>query len=213
MAHIVLVHGMLATKRSWNTLPKHLKSAGHTVTNLTLPGHANPFEYLSTDMEEYVDDVAEALANAGGAHLVGHSMGGFVISRTAAAHANLVHGLVYVAAMLPNDGDTIKGLATRTGTSLRDIREEFSRAGVSAIGALGMQPFGPMDDPMIDAATIAELPRHYVRCSEDRIIPPRVQDEMLANWVGTTTTDLTTGHLPQYTRPNELAAAVLSVIG
>lgn len=34
MANIILVHGMLATKRSWNDLPKRLKNAGHSVRNL-----------------------------------------------------------------------------------------------------------------------------------------------------------------------------------
>ncbi|MEM8690049.1 MAG: alpha/beta hydrolase [Pseudomonadota bacterium] len=211
MAQIVLVHGMLANQRSWNEIPAKLKTAGHVVTNITLPGHANLLEYLSTQLSDYVDEVVDSLPSSGPAVLIGHSMGGFVISQTAASHPKRVSQLIYVTAMMPSPKDTIAGLSHQAGTSLNAIRAEFKAAKVDP-RALGYQPPGPADDAFVDENGMASVARHYIRCTADKILPPGFQDQMIGNWPGTTTADIATGHLPQYTASDDLADRILEAL-
>ena len=199
MANIILVHGMLATQRSWNDLPGRLKKSGHNVTNVTLPGHANMAEYFSTQLSDYVTEVVDAMPTAATSVLIGHSMGGFVISQTASVHPARISSLVYVSAMMPSEGDTITSLSARAGTTFKAIKAEFEEAKVGP-EAFGLQPPGPLDDPFVDEKGMATIPRHYIRCTSDTIIPPAFQDEMIDRWKGTTTVDIATGHLPQYTK-------------
>ncbi|MEM6410167.1 MAG: alpha/beta fold hydrolase [Pseudomonadota bacterium] len=203
MSAIVLVHGMAATARSWADLPGRLKAAGHVVSNVTLPGHASLLEYLSADLDAYVTEVIEAIPSSDAAVLIGHSMGGFVISQTAAWYPKRVAGLIYVAAMMPSQDDTISGLSVSFGTGFKAIRDEFKNAGAD-LGALGLQPLGPLDDPFDDKNNMSSVPRHYIQCYSDTIIPFASQASMISAWPGTTMTTIKTGHLPQYTEPDEL---------
>ncbi|WP_372575184.1 alpha/beta fold hydrolase [Ruegeria jejuensis] len=211
MARVVLVHGMAATKRSWSDLPRRLKAGGHDVANITLPGHGSFFEYWTTDLSDYVDEVAEALLSTEKSVLIGHSMGGFVISQTAAQHVAQISGLIYVAAMMPRPGDTIKDLSAVAGTDVTDLLDEFTQAGVGA-DVLVPQPLRPLNAPFEDTQGISSVPRHYVHCSEDRIIPPALQSSMTSAWPGTTLVNISTGHLPQYTEPDLLEREILAVL-
>lgn len=211
MARIVLVHGMCATKRSWNDLPARLRVAGHDVTNVTLPGHGNLLEFWTTDLSDYVDEVIEAMSPAEKSVLVGHSMGGFVISQAAAKNIDEVASLVYVAAMMPKPGDTIKDISAKTGTDAADIVTEFVNAG-AGFETLVPQPMRPLRAPFTDTQGIASVPRHYIRCTEDRIIPPSLQDAMMSEWPGTTSVDIATGHLPQYSEPDALEREIRAVL-
>lgn len=211
MSNIILVHGMSATGLSWGTIPKILTDSGHSVSNVTLPGHGNVFEYLSTELKDYVSAVADHITKDEPYTLIGHSMGGFVISQTAAEHKLKINRLVYLAAMMPSEGDTIARLAAQSGTTYKKIKKEFDEANVGP-GALGLQPLGPLDDPFSGAGAISEIPRDYIRCSNDSIISPTFSDAMIANWTDTVLHDLNSGHLPQYTIPDELGSTLLSIV-
>ncbi len=98
---IVLVHGAFSAPSAWSEVTAGLDKDGYvTVTPaLTLTG-------VSAD----VATVRAALdAIPGPKILVGHSYGGFVVSQAAAGRAD-VTGLVYTAAFVPDEGETIAGL-------------------------------------------------------------------------------------------------------
>ena len=211
MANIVLVHGMAATGRSWNDLKERLENAGHVVSSITLPGHANPLEYLSTDLKTYVDAVMEYIPNSEAAVLIGHSMGGFVISQVASDHPDHVAKLIYVCAMLPQEGDTISGLSSQFGTGFKAIKEEFEKAGADPL-ALGLQPLGPLDDAFRRSAEMDEIPRHYILCKGDLIIPRTHQESMIEGWSGTETSEIDSGPLPQYSEPDVLESHILAAL-
>jgi pimeloyl-ACP methyl ester carboxylesterase len=96
--NIVLVHGFWADGSSWSKVIPIPKNAGHQVIAIQLPLHS-----LADD----VTTTKRAVEQLGGPTiLVGHSYGGFVI--TNAAHNNpSVTGLVYVAALAPDEGETL----------------------------------------------------------------------------------------------------------
>jgi pimeloyl-ACP methyl ester carboxylesterase len=98
---VVLVHGANADSASWNGVITRLADAGYTVV-----AQANPMRALESDAEYLAATVRNV---EGPVLLVGHSYGGAVISQ-AAPQAPNVSGLVFVAGIAPEAGETTVGL-------------------------------------------------------------------------------------------------------
>jgi pimeloyl-ACP methyl ester carboxylesterase len=100
MNNIVLVHGAWADGSGWHAVHDLLRACGYNVSVVQNP------------MTSFADDVAAAdrvlARQAGATLLVGHSYGGAVI--TAAGNAENVAGLVYVAAFVPDAGESVESL-------------------------------------------------------------------------------------------------------
>lgn len=94
---IVLVHGAVSDGSIWNKVIPILTDAGYSVIAAQLPLHS-----LGDD----VATVERAVGLIGGpAILVGHSYGGEVITNAGYNNSN-VTGLVYLAALAPDEGET-----------------------------------------------------------------------------------------------------------
>jgi pimeloyl-ACP methyl ester carboxylesterase len=100
---IVLVHGAFADASIWRRVYDHLARDGHTV--LAPP---NPLRGLPYDAS-YTRSVIDQLE--GPVVLVGHSYGGAVI--TVAGSSDKVAGLVYVAGVVPDEGESVNDLQGR----------------------------------------------------------------------------------------------------
>jgi pimeloyl-ACP methyl ester carboxylesterase len=100
---IVLVHGGYADSSCWNTVIAQLQGLGYTA----ICG-SNPLRGIPTDAP-YIGSLLDSIA--GPVVLVGHSMGGTVITNAAAGKAN-VKALVYIAAFVPDVGETQGALIT-----------------------------------------------------------------------------------------------------
>ena len=95
--NIVLVHGFWADGSSWSKVIPILRNAGHQVLGVQLPLHS---------VADDVATVKRALEQLGRPIiLVGHSYCGFVITNAAYNNPN-VTGLVYIAALAPDEGET-----------------------------------------------------------------------------------------------------------
>ena len=104
---IVFAHGLWADGSSFSKVIPVLQQEGHAVVSAQ-----NALNSLEGD----VDAVRGALGRVSGPSiLVGHSWGGFVI--TAAGTDERVAGLVYIAALGPDEGETPQGLASSAPTS------------------------------------------------------------------------------------------------
>jgi pimeloyl-ACP methyl ester carboxylesterase len=105
---VVLVHGAFADASSWRKVIPLLKKDGFTVTAVQIP------------LKSLADDVATTKrvidAQKEDVVLVGHSYGGAVITDAAAGNAK-VKALVYVAAFVPDEGETLGGLIERFSPS------------------------------------------------------------------------------------------------
>ena len=95
---VVLVHGAFADASSWNGVIERLQAKG---VNVTAP--ANPLRGIATD-SAYIAKVFEE--TPGPVVAVGHSYGGAVITNAAAKADNVV-GLVFVAAFAPDEGELL----------------------------------------------------------------------------------------------------------
>ncbi len=94
---IVLVHGGYADSSCWNGTIQALQGKGYT----TIAG-SNPLRGIPTDAP-YIGSLLDSIS--GPVVLVAHSMGGTVITNAAAGKSN-VKALVYIAAFVPDVGET-----------------------------------------------------------------------------------------------------------
>ncbi|MFF3988899.1 alpha/beta hydrolase [Streptomyces sp. NPDC001797] len=94
---IVLVHGGYADSSCWNATIGELQAKGYT----TVCG-SNPLRGIPTDAP-YIASLLDSIS--GPVVLVAHSMGGTVITNAAAGKSN-VKALVYIAAFVPDVGET-----------------------------------------------------------------------------------------------------------
>jgi pimeloyl-ACP methyl ester carboxylesterase len=96
VSNVVLVHGAFADGSGWRGVYDNLTSRGHRVTIVQIP---------LTSLEDDVAATTRVLDQQDGPTiLVGHSWGGTVI--TEAGTHEKVAGLVYVAALVPDAGET-----------------------------------------------------------------------------------------------------------
>jgi len=243
MARIVLVHGAFGRAACWDRVTPGLRSAGHDVEAIDLPGQGDdptPVEELSLD--RYAERVCEVLAGGPPAVLVGHSMGGMVITQAAARRPSLVARLVYVAAFLPWDGMSLidmTQLSEAAGDSVQanlvvegdppvatmppeTVREALchcadDEAAAWAASVRGSQPVVPFTNPAAlggpGADAFAALPRAYVMCLQDRAIKPALQRRMLETAGCEPVIEIDTDHSVWASRPDELAAALNRIAG
>ena len=118
---IVLVHGAWADASNWSTVISQLQGRGFTVY-----APPNPLRGLPQDSAHVHQFLTQNAALQGQPIvLVGHSYGGAVITN-AAVGAPQVKALVYVDAFIPDEGDTIGGLASaEPGSCLGNPAEVF----------------------------------------------------------------------------------------
>jgi pimeloyl-ACP methyl ester carboxylesterase len=110
--NVVLVHGAFADGSGWRPVVDILGKDGYTVTVVQEP------------LTSLADDVAATKRvldlQQGPTLLVGHSYGGVVI--TEAGNAPNVVGLVYIAAFIPDQGESAVGLLSQAAPANNDMR-------------------------------------------------------------------------------------------
>jgi pimeloyl-ACP methyl ester carboxylesterase len=237
MSAYVFVHGSWHGAWCWEKIAPSLERAGHVVRAPDLPGHGDDKTPLAEiTSESYVGRVANVLESlAEPAILVGHSMGGMVISQVAERRPDKVRTLAYVAGFLLRDGQSVLDAAqTDTDSALMPSLEWASdglSASVPAAAAriafygkcsapdamaaaarLCAEPAAPVITPIrVTGARFGQIHRVYVECSEDRAVSPSLQRTMHAATPCARVVSLATDHSPFYSKPDELAAFLLSL--
>jgi pimeloyl-ACP methyl ester carboxylesterase len=146
---IVLVHGGFADASSWNGVIDRLQVAG-----LTTIAPANPLRGVVND-SAYVSSVVKTIE--GPVLLVGHSYGGLVITNVGSQVDNAI-GLVYVAAMAPDEGEAMLDVAADYPKTL--ILDALRPASVAASEA---EADFTIDPTQYRAAFAADLPAETTR--------------------------------------------------
>jgi pimeloyl-ACP methyl ester carboxylesterase len=101
---IVIVHGAFADASSWNEVIGRLQRQGYNVIAPT-----NPLRGVTSD-SAYIAGFLNQIE--GPILLVAHSYGGAVISNAAVKASNVV-GLVYVAALIPEEGERLADVQSK----------------------------------------------------------------------------------------------------
>jgi pimeloyl-ACP methyl ester carboxylesterase len=238
MARIVLVHGAFGRAACWDRVAPGLRAAGHTVEAVDLPGAGDdPTPVAEVTLDGYAARVCEALAAGPPAVLVGHSMGGMVITQAAARCPDRIERLVYVAAFVPWDGMSLIDM-TKLPEAAGDLIQasmivegDPPIARMSAEGARAAR-YGCCDDEQVAYALarnspqalapfthpvqleglghdeFAALPRAYVMCLQDMAIRPPLQRRMLEAAGCDPVIEVDTDHAIWASQPDELAAAL-----
>ncbi len=243
MARILLVHGAFGRAACWDRVAPGLRAAGHSVEAIDLPGAGeDPTPVAEVTLDRYAQKVCEALGDGPPAVLVGHSMGGMVITQAAARCPEHVDRLVYVAAFLPQDGQSlidITQLPEAAGDQVQAklvvegdppvatfppeaVREALCHCADDEQAAWsasirGGQPVAPFTHPVAlggpNADAFGALPRAYVMCLQDRAVKPALQRRMLAAAGCDPVIEIDTDHSIWASRPDELAAALNQLAG
>ncbi len=231
---IVLVHGAFENSQVWGRVIAKLEANGYKVVAIDLPGRpSNPMAPDKVSLDLYLDTVVKALnTTKGPAVVVGHSFGGIVISAAAEQAPENVKTLVYVAAYLPQDGDSLVSMAqkdadARIGPHLQIQKErgiasiEYSwRADLFANGApealrqaipdlILDEPLAPLATPVkVNSANFGKVDKVYIHTALDQVISPAFQAQMVSVTPVRAEYTLQTGHTPFLTNPNGLADAI-----
>jgi pimeloyl-ACP methyl ester carboxylesterase len=235
MARFLLVHGAFHGAWCWEPLVEELSGGrGHAVTTIDLPGHGDDETPVAeVTLDAYARRICDALAEEPEpVVLVGHSMGGVAITQAAARCPERIAKLVYVAAFLPNDGQSLVELTKLpegAGDMVQDnmvvegeppvarmpsaaAREAFygrcsPQRADRAVERLRPQPLAPFVTPVTLAGSEARRPpRAYVVATEDRAIPTALQRRFVKDNEDLEAVEIESDHSPFLSAPEELAA-------
>lgn len=226
----VIVHGAFQTAAAWTDVADRLRATGEEVIVVDLPGRPGDLvDPHGLTLEGYRDAVLAALGDRQAVTLVGHSFGGFTISAVAEAAPDKVRRLVYVAAYVPANGESLQTLsATDEGTKFTGenfvLAADYGSASVlprdrvlifandaddgtakAIADGLVAEPLPPMAAPvMLTESRFGTVAKAYVRTLRDHAVSPALQDRMIARAGITDVVDLDTGHAPAATAPDRL---------
>jgi pimeloyl-ACP methyl ester carboxylesterase len=230
VATFVLVHGAWHGAWCWDKVAPLLRAKGHTVVAPDLPGHGDdPTPRGEVTLESYGKRVADVVsAQREKPIVVGHSMGGMVISAAAEMVPDRIARLVYLAAFLPRDGESLgaieegndkktvplalvieEGSPTATVDPAKindlfyhDVGEEEAAA---AKAKLTPQPLAPFGTPLrLSPDRFGKVRRAYIVCTEDKAIVGDFQNHMIAKSGVETVKSLRASHSPFLSMPKEL---------
>ena len=223
MARFLLIHGASHGAWCWEKVLPLLAERGHEASAIDLPGHgADPTPPGRVRMADYVGAILSRLEPE--TILVGHSLGGIPITLAGAQAPDRVRALVYLCALVPRPGEAFVAFRREAiNPDLNDAQEVDREAGVTrairersgplfysdcnrddrawALDRLTPQPIAVMTEPAEFAWP--DVPRHYIRCTEDRVVFPDYQRDVSRDW--DSAFDMATGHSPFLSAPDELA--------
>jgi pimeloyl-ACP methyl ester carboxylesterase len=209
-ASIVFAHGLWADGSCYSKVIPALQADGHQVVSAQ-----NSLDTLEGD----VAAVTRALGRVSSpAVLVGHSYGGTVI--TAAGTDDRVAGLVYIAALAPDDGETSQSLQEQfpvtdifahieiadgriwmlpsgIGCFAGDLPEQEQRLVWAAQGVPAVDLF----NQKLDGTAWRTKPSWYIVANNDRTVQPDLE-RFVAKRMGAHTYDVDSSHVAMLSQPD-----------
>jgi pimeloyl-ACP methyl ester carboxylesterase len=228
---LILIAGFWLDASSWDEVIPDLERAGHRVRALTLPGlESRDADRSGVRLGDHVNAVVAAVDEADGqVVLVGHSGGGAVAHAAADARPDRVARVVYVDSVPLGPGGAINDqLPVVNGEIPLPDWSHFDEESLRDLDAERRQAFRDRAIPepaavASDAQVLAnerryDVPTTVIACEftsdEARELiaagDPFVAE--LGRMHHVDYIDLPTGHWPQFTRPAELAQAILTAL-
>lgn len=224
--NIVMVHGIWSDGSIWNKVIPILQDAGHRVIAAQL------------SLRSLGDDIAtvkRAIEQLGKPTiLVGHSYGGIVITNAGYNNPN-VTGLVYIAALAPDEDETSidlfeilpqpeNVLQMFTNNIITDSGG-FSYFNPDKFGEWFAQDVHPDEANILAAvqkptnesitteksgpAAWKQLPTWFQISENDLVIPPNIQ-RLYAERMNATTVSLNSSHMSPISQPEEIAGLIMN---
>lgn len=233
---IVLVHGAWSDATAWHAVTPLLQAQGREVIVVNLPGHGtDTTSFANITFQSYVDVVRKAIGNRKNVTLVGHSMAGLVISQVAEEIPGQIKELVYLAACLPQNGQSLLSLAqqdagSHVGKALQidkaagaaniakdAVVDIFAADAPAQVGEyiannIKPEPLAPLATPVtLTDAKFGSVKKVYIHTLNDHTISFPAQQYMVkANGKVSKTYSLASSHTPFISMPDKLAAILLT---
>ena len=217
--NVVLVHGAFADGSSWSKIIPLLQAKGLNVIAVQNP------------LTSFADDVAaakRAIAQMDGpVLLVGHSYAGMVISE--AGKDPKVAGLLYVAALVPEEGQNVSDVNAAMSTTGVEREFHLSPDGFLSLSSKAInesfaQDVSPDERKIIFATQVTwaasatrekvyspawkTKPSWVIVATKDGMINPDLE-RYKARLIKATTIELATGHVPMVSQPKKVANFII----
>jgi len=225
MARLILIHGSWHWSGCFHKLEPLLKAAGHDVVSVDNASHGDDQTAWDAidSMATYNARAIEALnASDEPAVLVGHSMGGATLSHLADIMPEKISKLIFISGFMTVPGKTANDyiLAHAENPDCAPLWavlspvNEWAGIKVDVNNPEQVKEAFYADCSDEDIAniyapqTVAAHDRHYIKCTKDRAIPLKSQEEMIAEIPGTKTYELESSHSPFYSQPDKVAGII-----
>lgn len=218
--NVVLVHGAFADGSSWARVIPLLQAKGYNVVAVQ-----NPLTSLEDDVaatKRALDLMEPPIL------LVAHSYGGMVI--TEAGNDPKVVGLVYVDALIPNDGQSVVDVIEPYPPSPGNTEFQQDASGFLTLSFKGIDSHFAQDlkaedrkilhatqTPWAAKATLTKIskaawknkPSWCIIGLNDETVPPALT-RAEAKMINATTLELDSSHVPMLSQPNKVAEFIIS---
>jgi pimeloyl-ACP methyl ester carboxylesterase len=232
----VLVHGGGHGGWCWQRVARRLRALGHEVHTPTLTGFGERHHLggADTPFDTFLADVANRLEfeDLRDVVLVGHSMGGVVVPRVAQLAADRIERVVWLAAVVCQDGETLLDAVPQTPATAAAVTIHadgtITQDNAKLIDAV-LSDGTPQDRAWVlerhrtyPPAALVEpgrltdflalgLPTAYVVALRDATIPPQLAESFAGRLPGARHATVDAGHDCMISRPREVADALLAV--
>lgn len=222
---IILVHGLFSNAGTyWKTILE-LKKLGFGIDQI------NAVDIPLTSIEDDVAVVKRAIESTpGDVILVGHSYGGVVISY-AGTDIHKVRGLVYIAAIVPDAGESLQDILAWEPAKAADAIKptnhgtlyipptEFKNAVCQDATADEAFTFATSQKPP-QASLVSERsatkpawknqPCYYAVSKDDRLVAPSTQYKLIERMPTNKVIEVLASHLSQNSHPDKIADLIFS---
>lgn len=224
----VLVHGAWMGAWCWNDVAAGLRAKGATVATVELPAHgADQTPLPEATLDAYAAKVRAAVeASATPVVLVGHSMGGVVVTAVAETSGAKIAKVVYLGAYMPKDGQSLTDLAmTDAGSHLGPVLQIDAELGVARIpmdkladifiadgtpSQVALLTSNYRDEPLAPFVTPVHttpagwgaVTKAYIFTKDDHALSYGLQQTMTAGVTMSATATIETSHAPFLSKPD-----------
>jgi len=217
--NIVLVHGAWADGSSWSAVIERLQAGGYHVTAPQFP------------MTALADDVArlrQVLDLQDGPTVVaGHSYGGRIMTALGADAPN-VAGLVYIAALGLDEGESLGALLSQGPVTpalahlftdkqgfgwlseddfVNHFAADVDPAKARVMFAVQQALAGSAFTDVMGVPAWKSLPSWYLVAADDQAIPPAAERQFAAR-MGATTIEVPSSHVAMVSHPDDVAQLI-----
>lgn len=232
---IVLIHGAWSDASSWDAVIPQLKKQGNEVITVNLTGHGQDnTSFAEITFQTYVDQVKSAIGSRKGVVLVGHSFAGLVISQVAEDIPGQIGELIYLAAALPHNGESLLSLAKQDpGSHISKsltVDKDHGQAIIAADAVADIfaadappqvqqylashikpEPLAPLATPVqLTEQNFGSIRKVFIHTVNDNAISYGAQQHMVKEGKVDKVYTLSSSHTPFISMPDKLADIIIS---